>query len=214
MTYIYIGDIKRLYDKEIYDKVYSQLPKERQKKASNFKNERDKLLSVMAGYLLDMGMKDQGCKYPLLSDGLGYLHSKNEPRYYFSISHSANIAVCAVSDENIGCDVEEVGRFMKERYLNKDGAFYKKILTKKEKDYLNVNDVNDIAKLWTRKESYSKLMGKGIAMDFRKIETTKDNLFKSFTVMDKDNKEYMISLSGKDINSYKISYIELGDNNA
>lgn len=93
--------------------------------------------------------------------GKPYLVS--EPGIHFSLSHSGNWAVCALSDHPVGVDIErcEPGRrdiasrfFHREevRYLNtvlpsaRDDAFYK---------------------LWTLKESFVKSTGRGLDLPLR-----------------------------------------------
>ena len=96
--------------------------------------------------------------------GKPYLVS--EPGVHFSLSHSADWAVCAVSDRPVGVDIErcEPGRrdvaarfFHKEevRYLNsllpsmREQAFYK---------------------LWTLKESFVKTTGRGLDLPLRSFQ--------------------------------------------
>lgn len=81
---------------------------------------------------------------------------------YFSISHSGNIAVCAVSDFPIGVDIELIKDFKKrEKYM---------LFTPIENEYVNESDSeNRFFTLWTRKEALIKAKG-GIMADAAKAE--------------------------------------------
>lgn len=199
MAYIYIGDIEIFRDTDEYLTAISNLSKERRNKALSYKNDNDKLLSVMAGTLLEKAMDDFNCHYPLIRDGLGYLHSRGDNRKFFSLSHSGNLAVCVVSDKNIGIDIEASDRFDNARYLNTELGFVKKILSEPEKEYFKQNcNTDTISRIWTRKESYSKILGKGIAMDLRTINTLDEALYNSFNVEDFLGNVYMVSIAGED----------------
>lgn len=80
--------------------------------------------------------------------------------FSFSISHSDDIVACAVSDENIGLDVQ-VEREYKP-------SLAKRFFSEAENDIYNHCADRDkmFFKLWSMKESYVKAMGKGINYGF------------------------------------------------
>lgn len=71
---------------------------------------------------------------------------------YFNISHSGDYAVCAVSEREIGADIEKIKEFKKrERYM---------LFSAEETDYINECDSeNRFFTLWTMKEAYVKAIG-------------------------------------------------------
>lgn len=77
---------------------------------------------------------------------------------YFSLSHSEDLLVCAVSDEEIGADVEVC------RPLKQDIS--RKILSSEDLEayrLLPEEERNDwLIRVWTEKESIGKLLGTGI----------------------------------------------------
>ena len=85
------------------------------------------------------------------------------PEIYFSISHCAGLAACAIGKEKIGVDVEKV-RAWKERVA-------KRVLTPSELCKLEESsDRNEFFfRLWTLKESYAKMDGRGLGISFREI---------------------------------------------
>ena len=83
---------------------------------------------------------------------------------FFSLSHSANFAACAISDEPLGLDVEHgiIARpKIVERYFNADEqALYE---TSEDKDSF-------FAHLWTAKESALKYTGEGLGKGLSSVE--------------------------------------------
>jgi len=92
----------------------------------------------------------------------------NYPDIHFSISHSGEWVVCAVSDTEIGIDIEKIGEkevksSLKSRVLTKNELGYLETLSNKQKTTI-------FYQYWTIKEAYSKCIGLGLGIDFRKIE--------------------------------------------
>ena len=85
---------------------------------------------------------------------------------YFNYSHSKNYIACAVSNHEIGIDIEETTRYISDKVSKK---------------YLeNESDMIGRLEKWVRKEAYSKLKGLGLSMKFETIkldEIMDKNLF-------------------------------------
>lgn len=81
---------------------------------------------------------------------------------FFSISHSGDYAVCAVSDSPVGVDIEHMKSFkQRDKYM---------LFTLRESEYVNECDCqNRFYTLWTRKEAYVKAKG-GVISDAAKTE--------------------------------------------
>lgn len=108
-TQIYIFDTKSLSDKAVFDKLYKTVPEYRQKKIDFYQYDKDKRLSLGVGlvlsYALDKaGFDEQELEWAYHESGKPYF--KNEPEIQFCLSHSEERAMCAISMERIGCDVE------------------------------------------------------------------------------------------------------------
>ncbi len=73
--------------------------------------------------------------------------------FCFSISHSKDMVFCAVSDNDIGIDVEAV------REIKRRDSY--KLFTPSECEFVNSADDLSVAFLtvWTKKEAYVKLLG-------------------------------------------------------
>lgn len=167
MLKLYYGHIKLVKDQQVFDKWFEKMNSERQEKILRLQNDVDKQRSLLAGILLNFGLeKDRFAK-----------------QIFYSISHSGNYVICALSDRRVGVDIENKFRSVfsesKEEQLNR---IAKKCLTMGEEIRFHSCDEDEKADLmmnfWTRKESYSKAVGKGLALDFSTIDTEKmDGLY-------------------------------------
>ena len=87
---------------------------------------------------------------------------KDFPELHFNLSHSEDIALCAISHNPVGIDVE---------YLDKEINFLdiaKRFFNKSEYEILKtISDREKLKpaffKLWTQKEAYLKSQGKGVS---------------------------------------------------
>lgn len=78
------------------------------------------------------------------------------PDVHFNISHCGGLAVCGVSQKEIGVDAELIRRY--------NGRAMKKIFSAEEQSVIAVseNPDTDFFKIWTLKESLCKFTGEGI----------------------------------------------------
>ena len=88
----------------------------------------------------------------------------------FSLSHCKDAVACAVSDHNIGIDVESIAPY------NPDVA--RRVCTATELEMLeqSANKDTDFIKLWTMKEAISKYEGVGLSCPFAEIVTDRYSL--------------------------------------
>lgn len=113
---------------------------------------------------------------------------------YFSISHSGDFAVCAVSDCEVGIDIE------KKRPVRLQIS--DKFATEKEKKYINSSQ-NGFFEIWTLKEAYFKCIGTGLSKDIKNIsfDISKDGIKCSENGYDfsfhEIDKEYICSVCKK-----------------
>lgn len=163
---IYLFDNIDSFTDELFYRSLQVIPAERGQKAAYFKNMIDKKLSIIAYLLLAYGLKKEyGIVEELIFDfsnnGKPYL--KNHPDIFFNCSHCKCGVVCAISNEEIGIDIEEV--------VNFDAEVAKFICNENEyKGLVNSQDpVLDFYKLWTMKESVLKFSGKGICADLKNV---------------------------------------------
>lgn len=79
---------------------------------------------------------------------------------HFNVSHSSGIVVCAVSDKEIGIDIERI------REINPRAA--EKFASPSELEYIR-NSENGFFEIWTLKEAYFKCIGTGLGADIKNV---------------------------------------------
>lgn len=161
---IYFLSCEKMKERKIYEAALNALPESRKKKAEKMKQERDKHLSVGAGLLIKHVLEKAGIygeEIQYGSKGKPYIEGKE---VFFNVSHSGEYAVCAVSDTEIGCDIEKIAKadmrlakkcFSGYEYENLCGCE-----TEEERNKL-------FFRYWTMRESYVKALGTGITTPFR-----------------------------------------------
>ena len=92
---------------------------------------------------------------------------KEYPDIHFSISHNKNMAVCVVSGDEVGIDIETMGRTCSE-------SVWRRMLSDEEyKRLTGISDENErdreFLKHWTLKESYGKAIGTGLSYDYKSV---------------------------------------------
>jgi len=83
---------------------------------------------------------------------------------FFNISHTDNFLILAVSDCEIGIDIERLNRKVSSAVTEK---YFKN----------EFNNVDEIIKLWTIKESLLKYFGKSVLTDLKDIKIINNNIF-------------------------------------
>lgn len=108
----------------------------------------------------------------------------------FGISHSAELAVCALGREEIGVDVELV----KEK--KNIETFAKRFFSQSECDIIAVaRDKTDaFLTVWTKKEALLKLRGEGVDRPLAEVDTAREH----FTVFDvrEGGRDYIVTVAG------------------
>lgn len=179
-VWLYVADIdKTEYD---YDFWYNLMPQNRQEKISRFRFEDDKKRGVVGWALICKALKEYAgfsAKYVaqnITSSPKGKLFlapsvQDIECKPYFNIAHSGDKVICAVSDTEVGCDIEK---------KNNDGLkIAKRFFHETEYSYLEDIKSEDVRerefiKLWTMKEAFVKATGDGIAFPMNEIAFVND----------------------------------------
>ena len=135
----------------LYEKMLEVLPEERREKAEGFSQRKDKLLSAAAGIMLvKIFGKDVFEKILYNEHGKPFFeHGKR-----FSISHSGRFSVIAVSEDEIGIDIEA--------RENVNPAVAKRCFTEEEQFFAKMSTRNFL-RIWTAKEAVLKLLGTGFS---------------------------------------------------
>ena len=169
---IYLYDTFESYSDEEYLKNLNALPAWRRKKALQYKKLDDRKRSVLAFVLLQRALREEYGITELpefVYNEFGKPSLSNLP-IHFSLSHCKDAVACAVSDHNIGIDVESIAPY------NPDVA--RRVCTATELEMLeqSANKDTDFIKLWTMKEAISKYEGVGLSCPFAEIVTDRYSL--------------------------------------
>lgn len=214
-TFLYIASVKDLYNVDIYNKAYSKITEERKNKTNRYKVQSGKVTSVTSEILLKHAIfsvlgKEIKLEYKYLNNGKPYL--KNDD-IYFNISHSFDYVIVAISNDDIGCDIE----FNDEIDLNVAKKFFSIV---EYNDILNnIKKRNLFYRYWTLKESFVKATGIGFKLPFNSftihlgdnifVDQTYDQnkyYFKELNIID----NYSIALcSLKELNEVDIKFVDL-----
>jgi 4'-phosphopantetheinyl transferase len=148
------------------NETYGLVSKNRQQKIDYYRFDKDKKLSAGAYLLLDKLLKEENITDPIFKTGkYGKAYISNYENIHFNLSHSGNIVLCAISDREVGADVElidpEIDLDIAKHY------FY-------NSEYENImnsdNPPQEFFKYWVLKESYMKYTGLGMNLKLDSFE--------------------------------------------
>lgn len=126
--------------------LLSKVNESQKEKALKYKNEIDQIRSLASSYLVNSLSNE-----PLLFNDMGKPFFENGP--YFNISHSGKYIVMAVSDKEVGVDIEES--------VEKDMSSLIRIFNEAEAKM--IKEHADFYYLWCAKESLIKCIGSSIS---------------------------------------------------
>lgn len=133
------------------------------------KNQNASLEKIASEVLLAYALKQQlPTPYKLQKNGKPYIPTLP----FFNISHSFPYVVCAVSNKEVGVDIEKISRMKT--------ALSRKILSSAE--YKNSQTVSGaklltlLCEKWVRKEAYLKMLGTGLRRSMTDLTFVGDEL--------------------------------------
>lgn len=143
------------------------LSSERLKRLQRIRSFNNKVLFLTSFLVLRLALKREY----FIDKPLDFIYSdkgkpslKDYPNIHFNLSHTKSAVACALSDSDVGVDVQHI-RSVTEKLASR-------VLTNNEFDFFlhSDNKKEYFCKIWTIKESYVKKIGVGISADFRNIE--------------------------------------------
>lgn len=167
MYKLYLFTDFKSVDESFLQKCMTILPAERKVKAFRYKFAIDRKMCIVSYFLLLYALRENyGIKNPKLSyskNGKPYLI--DYPAIHFNLSHCPKGCICAVSDREIGVDIQDV------RPFSWDVA--KRVCCENELKLLHSSNDRDkmFTQIWAMKESYLKMSGMGIA-EMKQIDVT------------------------------------------
>lgn len=165
--------MKLLVSEHIWDfnlsAALGEVSEQRREQALKFKYELGQRLCVLAYQLLKQGLRED---YGILENPVFEYneHGKpsivGHPEIFFNLSHCKYAAVCVLSDQPIGVDVESFREY-------KEGLVH---YTMNDEEIREIESAEhpDVAfiRLWTMKEATLKLIGTGISNDLKTVIDT------------------------------------------
>ena len=158
---VFIARTDDLNDDTVFMRLYHAVSSETRSKIDNLSFRKDKMLSLATEILLKIALNSIGItEYTIKhsDEGKPYL-TNNE--IHFSLSHSEETVMCAISETEIGADVEKVSDIdmkIAKRFFHP--AEYE-LMTKLHTD----TEMRDLFfRLWTLKESFLKAVGLGLLL--------------------------------------------------
>ncbi len=158
---LYVADVSVFEDEALYNEAFANVSTTRHFKIKSLRFARDKRLSLGAECLIRLALSNEGrtdFEYFYDSNGKPYIKGG----LFINWSHSGKIAICAISNNPVGCDVE----FIKSAKFN----LAKKYFTKAENALLENDADTMFYRIWTAKESFIKFTGLGLRQSLKTFE--------------------------------------------
>ena len=174
-------------------KVYPLLSDDRKRKIDFYRFDKDKKLSAGSYLLLKKMLNEKGINhFELKTEKYDKPYISNCKNIYFNLSHSQNTVLCAISDMEVGVDIEYIDptidlNIAKNYFFNRE---YESIISSPKPH-------DEFFKYWVLKESYMKYTGLGMNMKLNSFEIIIKDEIKL-----KNNKNIKINLF--DLKNYKI----------
>lgn len=158
MKNFYVEKIEDVISEKELPKAILSFGMERKHEILSISNKKKQLESAAATLLLRQLLVDSGFqKDEIIKDEKGAPKLKKQMKIFCSLSHSNEYVSCAISDQAIGIDIQEMREGKRERIS-------KRFFHKTEQELCNQNKSLELFyKIWTSKESYVKMLGSGLA---------------------------------------------------
>lgn len=158
---------------------------------------------IFARKILGEHLNIESSSIAISKNEFGKPYLRDYPNTYYNISHTKGAIVCVISDQEVGIDIERIGRFNK--------RIVERFFTKNEQNYIFKSQEGQdrrFIKVWTMKEAYVKWIGKGTEIPFESFDVLNEDNICSVRI----NKLY-ISICSNEIKNdegYKPYFIEDG----
>lgn len=187
MVKLYYAKITKLYDEKCFEEKIRQIKEKRQVRILEHCQKKDRCRSLAASLLLKMALEKEGFCY----DEVWFVEeSGGKPKLiqnslFFNLAHAQELAVCVISDREVGVDVERKDR-LEGKEQKRKLQIAKKILTPEEwKLWEKAGcQTEELISVWTKKESYVKMTGKGLTENLTTVDTISNAFYQQILVDD------------------------------
>ena len=162
------ADVTKYNSDAAFADAYSSLSRWRKDRVDRLKTGRSRLLSLGAGILFDEAVRKRGLdpdRLEIATAANGRPFLPDHPDIHFSLSHSGNMAMCAVSEKIVGCDIQIID----ERRLS---AAQKAFSAEEAEIFEKLDKAGRTAffyRVWVLKESLAKADGRGLAFPMKTV---------------------------------------------
>ncbi len=184
---LYILEHTDQLNEDFLSRAMPLLTAQRTEQINRYRSFSDKINGSAAFLLLCTALREEfGILTPpcfrYRERGKPYLDDRED--IFFNLSHCKNAAACIVSESNTAVDIMDI-RNIKNNIVHR-------VCSDSELEKLNCSEHfdRDFIRLWTKKECYSKLDGRGLALDFR---TLTDDLPEIKKVQQYETQNYIVS---------------------
>ena len=202
MNEIYLLTINTEKLPSSYKEMLERVSNEKIKKIKNYKFDIDIKLSLysdlLVRYLACQKLNLNNEKLTIEKNIYGKPYILGEANFNYNISHTHNAMSIAISENEVGIDIEKIGLC--------DFEIVNRYFSNAESEYIFSNNQEQnkrFYEIWTKKESFIKWDGRGLAVpldSFNVLE--KNSLIKSYIIGD-----YIISVCSKNKINNDIIYI-------
>lgn len=165
MIKVYYTKVFPHLEEDTFFSHLNKIEKERRQKILSNSNEKNRLRSLTAGSLLhdalcrELGLSEKDePPFEIAYEKRGKPYLTEYPDVYFNLSHSGDYVCCAVGDMPVGIDIQRITDV-------KEGLAHR-FFTERDNQKLAACDEEERKKLffrmWSIKESYIKLTGRGM----------------------------------------------------
>ncbi len=183
---------------------------ERQNRIKRFRSEKDKMISLLSGLLIRSKLAEfletDPNKIEIVKGENGKPYVSNFENIHFSLSHSGEMIMLALDENNIGADTE---------LIKKDNTdIAESFFTNTEYEYISnsENPTKNFYKIWTMKEAYLKMTGEGLTKgldNFDVFDPKINKMLKTYSYSDK----YMTAICSEKWNKeeFKPLFVNISD---
>lgn len=158
---LYVANVSVFEDESLFNEELSKVSILRRQKIKDLRFGRDKRLSLGVECLLRIALSNEGrTDFEYQYDSYGKPYVKGN--LFVNWSHSGEMAICAISNNPVGCDVE----IIKAAKLN----LAKKYFTENENKLLENDADTMFCRIWSAKESFIKFTGLGFRQHLKTFE--------------------------------------------
>lgn len=133
-------------------------------KYSHINNETILKQQIAKDKLMQFLMKEENVVSAIEKDSKGKPYFVNS-NIFFNISHCENKVLIAISDEEVGIDIQKI-KIIDELKLDK---LSRRVYNDNDYNYFNIDDNVTFTQIWTIKEAFLKCTGIGLVNNFHDI---------------------------------------------